>query len=216
MKELTEKEYSTMIGGRTMNKGKTFTIFGGIGDLTFRKLLPALYNMEAANKEELSTQIIIVGRRDYTSESYRNLAREWVERFARLDYTVEAYERFSRRIIYYRMDITDEESYEGLNEFYKKIGAKEHIFYFAVAPRFFAGIVSGLKRIWGACEGKVVIEKPFGEDLSAAQSLNRTMEAFFMPENIYRIDIDHRGYGAATKSGSERDVPGADKGVGCA
>ena len=188
MKESTETEYSTTIGGRTMNKEKTFTIFGGTGDLTFRKLLPALYNMEAADKEGLSTQIVIVGRRDYTSETYRDLAREWVEKFARLAYTVDVYERFSRRIIYYRMDITEEESYEGLNEFYKKIEAKEHIFYFAVAPRFFAGIVSGLKHIRGACEGKVVIEKPFGEDLLAAKSLNRTMEAFFTPENIYRID----------------------------
>ena len=172
MKESTETEYSTTIGGRTMNKEKTFTIFGGTGDLTFRKLLPALYNMEAADKEGLSTQIVIVGRRDYTSETYRDLAREWVEKFARLAYTVDVYERFSRRIIYYRMDITEEESYEGLNEFYKKIEAKEHIFYFAVAPRFFAGIVSGLKHIRGACEGKVVIEKPFGENLLAAASLN--------------------------------------------
>lgn len=177
-----------MIGGRTMNKEKTFTIFGGTGDLTFRKLLPALYNMEAADKEELRTRIVIIGRRDYTSESYRNLAREWVERFARLDYKEEVYERFSRRIVYYRMDIADEEAYEGLNEFYEEIGAKEHIFYFAVAPRFFAGIVNGLKRISGACEGKVVIEKPFGENLVAAESLNRTMESFFEPENIYRID----------------------------
>ena len=82
-----------------MNKEKTFTIFGGTGDLTFRKLLPALYNMEAADKEGLSTQIVIVGRRDYTSETYRDLAREWVEKFARLAYTVDVYERFSRRII---------------------------------------------------------------------------------------------------------------------
>lgn len=188
MRELTGKESSIMIGGRTMSNKKVFTIFGGTGDLTFRKLLPALYNLEAAGKEELCTQVVVIGRRDYTNESYRELAREWVEKFARLDYKEEIYEKLSSRIIYYKMDFTDESAYKALDSFYTEISAGEHIFYFAVAPRFFAGIVEGLKRVSGAEQGKVVIEKPFGENLEAAASLNKTMENFFEPDNIYRID----------------------------
>ena len=177
-----------MIGGRTMNKRGTFTIFGGTGDLTFRKLIPALYNMEAAGNEESPGQIVIIGRRDYTSKSYRELAKGWVEKFARLHYKEEIYNKLAERMIYYRMDFTDEEAYGGLDEFYRQIGAGGHIFYFAVAPRFFGTIVNGLKKVGGAGSGKAVIEKPFGESLPAAASLNETMEAFFKPDHIYRID----------------------------
>ena len=171
-----------------MSNAQTFTIFGGTGDLTFRKLLPALYNIEASEHKELCTKVVIIGRRDYTSQMYREIAREWVEKFARLRFQQEVYERFAQRIVYYRMDFTDEKTYEGLNQFYQENGAENHIFYFAVAPRFFPVIVKGLKKVEGACEGKVVIEKPFGENLSAATKLNKTMEAFFKSNSIYRID----------------------------
>lgn len=69
-----------------MSEKNTFTIFGGTGDLTFRKLLPALYNMEMTGSNPFDTQIVIVGRRDYTSTAYRELARDWVEKFARLHF----------------------------------------------------------------------------------------------------------------------------------
>lgn len=171
-----------------MSRKQTFTIFGGTGDLTFRKLIPALYNMYAAEKDELCAQVVIIGRRDYTSEVYRELARGWVEKFARLHYKAEVYDELAKRITYYRMDFTDENAYGGLDELYRERGVEEHIFYFAVAPRFFSTIVRGLKRVSGAEGGKVVLEKPFGENLAAAASLNQEMEAFFKAENIYRID----------------------------
>ena len=171
-----------------MGKEQVFTIFGGTGDLTFRKLLPALYNIEAAKDKELCARIVIIGRRDYSSESYRETAKGWVEQFARLRFKEEIYQAFAKRLVYYQMDFTDEHAYDGLDAFYREMGAGNHIFYFAVAPRFFSPIVSGLKRVSGAENGKVVIEKPFGENLPAAARLNETMEAFFNPERIYRID----------------------------
>ncbi len=171
-----------------MGKEQVFTIFGGTGDLTFRKLLPALYNIEASKDKELCTRIVIIGRRDYTGETYRDLARSWVEKFARLRFEEETYRRFADRIVYYHMDFTDEAAYEGLDGFYREMGAENHIFYFAVAPRFFSTIVNGLKQVAGAEKGKVVIEKPFGENLLAAAGLNKTMETFFQPDHIYRID----------------------------
>lgn len=171
-----------------MNKKLTFTIFGGTGDLTFRKLLPALYNMSVTSKTESVGQVIIIGRRDYTSEQYRMTAMEWVEKFARLSYTKEDYDRLAAGIFYYKMDFTDEKAYTQLNRFYKEMGAGSHIFYFAVAPRFFSSIVTGLAHVEQACHGKVVLEKPFGENLTAAKELNEKMESFFCPDNIYRID----------------------------
>ena len=171
-----------------MNKEQIFTIFGGTGDLTFRKLLPALYNIEASDDKVFCPRVVVIGRRDYTSETYRTMAREWVEKFARLHFKEETYQKLAERILYYRMDFTDEKEYGGLDSFYKKMGAGNHIFYFAVAPRYFSTIVNGLKSVAGAEHGKVVLEKPFGEDLSSAAKLNRTMESFFKPDHIYRID----------------------------
>lgn len=171
-----------------MNDKLTFTIFGGTGDLTFRKLIPALYNMEVSGNTKPFRQIVIIGRRDYTSGQYREIAREWVEKFSRLGYSKEKYERLAGHVLYYKMDFTDESAYGELDRFYKEIGASAHIFYFAVAPRFFCTIVKGLKRVENAHMGKVVLEKPFGENLDAARALTETMEEFFGEDHIYRID----------------------------
>jgi len=171
-----------------MSNGRAFTIFGGTGDLTFRKLLPAFYNIEAKGDEKVTGRIIIIGRKDYTSESYREQVRGWVKKFARLNFEDEIYQRLAERMIYYRMEFTKADEYVGLENFYLESGIREHIFYFAVDPRFFGTIVKGLQNISGAETGKVVIEKPFGENLQEAEKLNTAMEDFFGPRNIYRID----------------------------
>lgn len=168
--------------------GLTFTIFGGTGDLTFRKLLPALYTMRLTGRLAPADRVLIIGRRDYTDESYRDKARPWVEQFARLPFTEEDFNRFISQVTYYRMDFTELSAYPALGAHYAALGAEEHIFYFAVAPRFFPIIAQGLSHIPGADRGKVILEKPFGESLGAARELNRTLESVFGDEGIYRID----------------------------
>ena len=74
-----------------MSAALAFTIFGGTGDLTFRKLLPALYNMSLSGQLRGGDRVFIVGRRDYTSAQYRALARDWVEKNARLPFTAAAH-----------------------------------------------------------------------------------------------------------------------------
>ena len=165
-----------------------FTIFGGTGDLTFRKLLPAFYNMSVAGDHAIERKIIIIGRRDYTTEKYLDIARSWVEKFSRLPYDEAAFKKFSARITYYKMDFTDISSYKTLNNYYKKNHLAEHIFYFAVAPRFFSVIADGLTNVEHACHGKVILEKPFGEDLDSAKELNIKLAGFFTDNNIFRID----------------------------
>lgn len=166
----------------------TFTIFGGTGDLTFRKLLPALYNLQAQNKLDDDFSIVIIGRRAYDHASYCEEASNWIKQFARLPYRVDEYERFSKRIHYVQMDFTDLNNYEILDAFYKEHDLENHIFYFAVAPRFFAVIAKGLEQVETACLGKVIIEKPFGEDLASAKVLNENLESFFSKDRIFHID----------------------------
>lgn len=164
------------------------TIFGGTGDLTFRKLLPALYTMEQTGKLPEDSRIVIIGRRDYDSESYRELARKWVEPAARLHFDEEEFSCFREKIVYYRMDFSDPGSYQGLDQFFEQDEIESHIFYFAVAPRFFGLITEGLKSVRGSESGKVILEKPFGETLKDAAELNRELESHFGADHIYRID----------------------------
>lgn len=171
-----------------MNNDLNLTIFGGTGDLTFRKLLPALYNMDLSGRLNEHASITIIGRRDYSDVDYREIARKWVEQFARLPYEAEAFDRFSKRISYFRMDFSDLSAYSSLDAYFRHRKLQEHIFYFAVAPRFFDVITDGLTQVGGAKSGKVILEKPFGETLDTARELNKQLERFFGDENIYRID----------------------------
>lgn len=164
------------------------TIFGGTGDLTFRKLLPALYTMFLTKKLPDNSRIVIIGRRDYDSNSYRALAEEWVKKFTRLPYTKEDFSTFAGQISYFRMDLSNPQDYQRLNEYFAQDDIESHLFYLAVAPRFFTIIADGLETVCGACHGKVIIEKPFGENLEAAEKLNLQLERHFGPEQIYRID----------------------------
>ena len=79
-------------------KRPAITIFGGTGDLTFRKLLPALYNRMLSGSAPDGQDIIIIGRRAYTDAEYREKAREWVKKFARLPYREETFEAFAQSI----------------------------------------------------------------------------------------------------------------------
>lgn len=171
-----------------MGEQLAFTIFGGTGDLTFRKLLPALYNMHVSGAPEASGRIVIIGRQKHTAASYRDAMRDWVKKFARLPYSDADFERFAHRVDYHRMDFSDPALYGALDAYYAARDMREHIFYFAVAPRFFSVIAAGLTAVRGACKGKIILEKPFGENLEAAKQLNQQLETFFSPERIYRID----------------------------
>lgn len=171
-----------------MNISVNITIFGGTGDLTFRKLLPALYTMFLTGRLPEGSRIVAVGRRDYDDEAYRALAEDWVKKFSRLPYTEERFAGFARKLTYFRMDLTNREDYGRLDGFFARDTVENHLFYLAVAPRYFAVITEGLKGVRGAGEGKVMLEKPFGESLDAARTLNGELEGYFGPERIYRID----------------------------
>lgn len=164
-----------------------FTIFGGTGDLTLRKLLPAFYNMSVLNQLDKNFKIIAVGRRNYDKKQYLEISKPWIKRFARVNFDEEAYASFTQHIEYFRMDMNQLSEYERLNHYYQSYNVREHIFYYAVAPKYFFNITRGLNKISQA-SAKVIIEKPFGENIQSARQLNLQLEEQFGEENVYHID----------------------------
>ena len=166
----------------------TFTIFGSTGDLTYRKLLPALFNMSVLDELGDQFKIVAIGRKPYSREQYIETFRQGIKDFARLTYSENAFEKFIRHVDYYQMDLSNENDYLGLNDYYEKHGCRNHVFYFAVAPKFFLPISVGLKHIAYAYESKVIIEKPFGETIEKGKELNQKLEKHFHDYNIFHID----------------------------
>ncbi len=167
---------------------KTITIFGGTGDLSYRKLFPAMYNMYCRGILNDDDVIIAVGRRGYSDTQYIELLNGWVQKFARLSFSQETFANFAKLIRYCEMDFTDKKAYRALDEVFGQYSATEHLFYFAVAPQFFEVITDGITGL--TCKGtkKLVVEKPFGETIKQARELGIKQDKTFGSENVYRID----------------------------
>ena len=177
-----------MTGLEIMENKTAITLFGGTGDLTYRKLLPALYNLNALGKLADDFKIVVIGRREYSQADYINIVRTWVKEHARTKFDDEEFESYAKRIIYFKMNMTNEDDYAMLQEFYAREDIQNHVYYFAVAPSFFMTITNGLKKHCSENNAKVIIEKPFGEDLEKAGLLNNELEKFFNQDEIYHID----------------------------
>ena len=177
-----------MTGLETMGNKTAITLFGGTGDLTYRKLLPALYNLNGLGKLADDFKIVVIGRREYSQADYINIFRNWVKEHARTKFDDEQFESYAKRIIYFKMNMTNEDDYAMLQEFYAREDIQNHVYYFAVAPSFFMTITNGLKKHCSENNAKVIIEKPFGEDLEKAGLLNNELEKFFNQDEIYHID----------------------------
>jgi glucose-6-phosphate 1-dehydrogenase len=173
-------------------------IFGGTGDLTKRKLIPALLNL--AQEEVLSKQFAIVSFafNDYTTESFRKALGEEMPQFAPDPIDLKMWDWLKERIYYVKGDFADPEAYKRLKQ-QIEIADKTHsaggnkFFYLAVAPRFFAPIVqqlgvAGLTQEENGKWVRVIVEKPFGHDLASAVQLNTDLKKVLTENQIYRID----------------------------
>jgi glucose-6-phosphate 1-dehydrogenase len=173
-------------------------IFGASGDLTKRKLIPALCNL--AGDGLLSKQFAVVGfaGNDFTTESFRKMLAEEVPKFATVPVSQELWNWFSERIYYVKGDFGDIEAYKRLAQQVADAG-KEHntqgnrFFYLAVAPRFFSPIAKMLGDVKLTTEengqwAHVIVEKPFGHDLESAKQLNSDLKKVLKEKQIYRID----------------------------
>jgi glucose-6-phosphate 1-dehydrogenase len=172
-------------------------IFGGSGDLTYRKLLPALYNLYIDNYLSKEFQIIGVGRTEYSDTSYRSFIRKGVMEFSRRKNEIKTkWKLFSQHIEYKKTDLSNNRSYKHfaarVGELEKQWQAKANIiFYMSVAPQLAPEIASKLyeaKLTADPSRTRLVFEKPFGHDLQSARELNKLLRRMFKEEQIYRID----------------------------
>src|SRR5216110_3152680 len=176
----------------------TVVIFGATGDLTHRKLLPALYNLAADGELPPAVTVIGFARREKTDEDFRREMEEAVRQFSRQTVRDEIWKTFGQSIFYHQSDFSDEAGFKSLAQRLDKIDKERgtrgnRLFYFAVAPDQFEPILKHLKTagLNEAKEGswaRVIIEKPFGSDLASARELNRVVSDAFSEEQTYRID----------------------------
>jgi glucose-6-phosphate 1-dehydrogenase len=176
-------------------------IFGASGDLTQRKLIPALYSLAHDGLLPAGQTIIGLARPEHTDESFRAAMREACEKHARTRPVDDAiWDNFSRGLFYLRGEFTDPEAYlklrRRLEEFDKTRGTGgRRIYYLAVPPDFFSTIseLLGKEAMVNDPERdgpytRVIIEKPFGHDLASARELNRVAVTTFRERQIFRID----------------------------
>ena len=185
------------------NPGRTrpptlFVIFGAQGDLTKRKLIPALYNLAASHHLPQEFAILGVDGISMTVEDFRlKISRDIQELSTRpIDSSIK--EWLLDRLHYLSGDFRDLQTYERLHTTLSRLNAQygtrgNYLYYMATDPRFFGEIVQylagkGLVVHDAACDRRIVIEKPFGQDLESARSLNHTLREVLDESQIYRID----------------------------
>lgn len=172
-------------------------IFGATGDLTRRKLIPALYDLACVGCMSPHFDIVGLGRKDIGDDEFRRSLQEAASQSkdAR-NFSSEGWSDFAKRISYFRADTDNPDSYSRLARHLAEMqasGASPNlIFYLATPSSLFAEIVQGLGAVGLNRNGKawtrIVVEKPFGHDLASAQQLNRILVSVFPEESIYRID----------------------------
>lgn len=172
-------------------------IFGGSGDLNYRKLSPALYNLFLDDWMPEHFDIVGIGRSEYTDEHFRDHLLDGIQKFSRRKGEQNGHwKAFSEHISYLRMDAEDSASYSKIGEIVKQKEAEygEHpnvIFYLAVAPQLVPDIAQKLGALNICTDTKctrIVIEKPFGHDLESAHKLNTLLTSMFSEDQIFRID----------------------------
>lgn len=170
-------------------------ICGASGDLTARKLVPSLYRLDRKKRLPQDVRVVGVARSPFTHDSFREKMREAVQEFAKKDWDAATWESFARRLFYVPSDAAAPGGLEKVAEWLKKESGGttgRHLFYLAVAPNLYAGIVAnlgaaGLNRDddgWS----RLIIEKPFGRDLASARDLNAKVRSHFREDQVFRID----------------------------
>lgn len=173
-------------------------IFGAAGDLTKRKLIPALYNLAEGGLLPQQFAVVGVGRSALAQDDFRQKLRQDVQSFATTPLEAQLWDRIESGLHYLSGNFQDPQTYQALSALLAQIDQTQatqanYLFYLATAPQFFAEIIQHLGAAGLAQETddhwrRVIIEKPFGEDLASAQSLNRDITQVLKECQIYRID----------------------------
>ena len=182
-----------------MNDGENVSliIFGASGDLTRRKLVPALCSLECKGRLPRNTRIIGVSRSQLTHQEFRHSLFAGMRDAGDFQATEEEWEQFSSQIFYLSADVTSQGDLLGLQPRLEELegnsnGNANRVYYLALAPSLYEKAITNLGETGMARQSggwrRVVIEKPFGTGLSSAQHLNNVAHAAFDESQIYRID----------------------------
>jgi glucose-6-phosphate 1-dehydrogenase len=164
--------------------------FGGTGDLTWRKLMPALFQAFRHGKLPEGGRILAVARDERTDDEYRAFIKErFVEVEPSKQPSDEEFARFAELLHYRRMDLSRPDDYAGLKQWIDARGADTAVLYLATSPHLFPQICEqlGAAKLNGP-HIRVVLEKPLGHDLASAQEINRVVRSVFAERQAFRID----------------------------
>ena len=178
----------------------TLVIFGASGDLTRRKLLPAVYNLLLDGLLPSNYAVLGLGRKPMSDDEFREVARTGIEEFSRQTLNTEKWDDFQGRLFYINGEIDDPGTFKWMKDRLHEIEGTfnlpgHRIFYLAIPPTAFAPSCEGLANAGliypvdnGAAFSRVIVEKPIGHDLESAQKINATIGHVFDESQIYRID----------------------------
>ncbi len=173
-------------------------LFGVTGDLARKKVMPAIYDL--ANRGLLPPGFSLVGyaRRDWADEDFAQIVHEAVKEHSRTEFREEVWRQLAEGFRFVPGDFADDVQFARLRRTIEDLdevrGTRgNHAFYLSIPPRFFGDVITQLQE-HGLTDGgpdswrRVVVEKPFGHDLTSARELNATINEVFPPESVFRID----------------------------
>lgn len=174
------------------DRSVTIIIFGASGDLTRRKLMPALYNN--FRKKRLPEELRIVGfaRRQWSDDQFREHLGDGIKEHGTFD--PEVWQTFAQSLHYCRGSLDDAEDFEKLGVFLEQIESSpaDRLYYLATSPDFYATTCEYLAAAGMTAEAQgrrtIIIEKPFGSDLASARALNQRVHTAFAEHQVFRID----------------------------
>jgi glucose-6-phosphate 1-dehydrogenase len=182
-----------MSNSETRANRVTVVIFGASGDLTRRKLIPALYNNFKKRRLPNGLRVVGVARRDWSDNHFRDLLQDGTRRHG-TSFDVETWNAFAAGIEYFKGNLDAEDDYRRLQSHLGRSGNDlgDRLYYLATAPDLYGPICNHLAAAGMTHEGdgrrRIIIEKPFGRDLASARELNRQVHAAFREDQVYRID----------------------------
>ena len=183
-----------MSQNETNSKRTTIVIFGASGDLTHRKLIPALYNNFSKGRLPAKTRIIGFARRDWSDEDFRHGLRDGLEQYGNGLYKPETWNSFAPMLSYFQGNLDVAEDYTRLQAHLAELENEpaNRLYYLATSPNFYGSACQhlGAAGMANQADGRrnIIIEKPFGHDLASAQALDRVVHQAFEESQVYRID----------------------------
>ncbi len=192
--------YQEQAGNGKRPEPFSLVIFGASGDLTRRKLVPAVFNLHCEGLLPEQFSVIGFARREKTDDEFRSeLLEAMQELFPDRGFDVQRWESFARNIYYHQSTFEDSEGYDNLRCKLIELSAQPDcpgncLYYLSTQPRYFPTIVHHLSLAGlhqeekGKCWSRMIVEKPFGHDLVSARQLNAQIKQVFNEGQIYRID----------------------------